>query len=148
VVNGENPYLLRQFNGKVDRYELGSISACIENGYRGAIKAVFSNAKFNEGNLREAGLSRDHLLEEVGKGKNVYSMFFEHLEDLADGHPIQNTPTILFGNQEIKVAYYLQALYPLFMKAGRDDTEGWICIGVAFRYNAGQDIRVFSPFFQ
>lgn len=50
-------------------------------------------------------------------------------------------------NTQIQETYYLQAPYPIFLRPNKLEVEGWICIGVAYRYGH-EHIKVFSPFFQ
>ena len=74
-------------------------------------------------------------------------MLFEHLEEISGGKTIKHKPTILFGNEEIRDTYFFQSPYPVFLRTSQHDQEGWICVGVAFRYR-GNEIKVFSPFFK
>ena len=79
--------------------------------------------------------------------KNNYTIYYEDVEKLSQGSPIENKPIYYTDNVENTETYVLQASYPVFTKINFNGVEKHILLAIGFRYNQGKDIRFISPFF-
>ena len=116
----------------------------IDTSYQTAFEKALENEAWND-NAQKFGLSKEEIIRRVAERDGVYTMLFEHLEEVSGGDTIENFPEIYCDNTKIEEIHYLNVPYPIFLRIKKQDSYSFVCIGIGFRVN--KQVKIFSPFF-
>lgn len=141
LINGEISYMIRKYG--VDYYELPN-SKMIDSSYRLAFEKALEKEEWND-NAQKFGLSKQEIIRRVSEGDGVYTMLFEHLEEVSGGDVITKLPEIYCDDTKIEEIHYMHVPYPIFLRIKNKDHYSFICVGIGFRIN--NYVNIFSPFF-